>query len=279
MDAVVQFLRIVRFVLLAVVLAAIAAFAGIVVVDTLGGPKPSDVSNVSYPNAAGVELLAYLNLRPGVGQFPAVILIPDRQGLNQDMFRLANRLADHGFTVIVPDVYRGTSAAFGPRAAFLSLTLPAERALDDLRTTLDYLLRQPRVNPYRIGVVGLGSGGKLALQFAAQNADITAVVNVYGEVITEPNVLSAINGPVLGIFGSQDWFIRPAQVEQFRAALESAGVEHQIKVYARASGFFAFPDITLNGSEANLAWRAMIDFFDAQLIPKPSDLPVERRGF
>lgn len=275
MDAVVQFLKVVAFILAVALSVAVIGLVSLTIADALVGPRPTDVSNVTFTSAEGVELVAYLNLLSGNGPFPGVVLIPDREGLNEEMIRLANRLSAAGLTVIVPDLYRGTSAGFAPRAALLSLTLPSERALTDLQAAFDYLLSQEQVNPRRLGVVGLGSGGKLALQLAARNPNIKAAVNAYGETLTD---LNGFEGAVMGVFGTRDWYVRPAQVEQFRAALEAAGIKVDIHWYPGFSGFLRFPGIGTTGSDAHVAWQALVDFLDARLIPKPSDLPIERRG-
>jgi carboxymethylenebutenolidase len=278
MDAVLQFLRLIIIILFIVLMIAGGAVLGIIAADMIFGPRAANFSNISYEGADGAELVAYINAPPGSRRHPAVIMVPDFYGLSDEMIRLANHIAREGYLVIVPDLYRGASANAFPRALLLSRLTPAARILSDLNSTFAYLMAHERVNTRHIGIVGFGFGGGAALRYAVDNPNLTAIVNAYGAVITGPEALAQLGGPVLGTFGSQDWLIRPAQVSQFRAALEAAGIEHTIFIHPQPGGYLKFPDITVTGSDPHVAWTEILAFLDAHLTPRPS-LPVERRGF
>jgi dienelactone hydrolase len=166
----------------------------------------------------------------------------------------------------VPDLYRGASADAFPRALFLALTAPAERLLADTQSAYDYLVSLDRVDSQRIGILGMSLGGGVALRYATQNPDIKVIVNAYGAVLTDPNALRSLGGPVLGVFGAKDLFVRPAQVAQFEAALAAAGVESTIVVDPTlGDDFLRFPDVANPGLSAYEAWQQIVVFLETNL--------------
>jgi carboxymethylenebutenolidase len=266
MDAVWQFSRIVLIIGIILALLLVGGFIGVVVADAVFGPKASDTSNVSYPAADGGSLLAYLNVQPGSELRPGIIMAPDIWGLDSQVQRLANLLADQGYVVIAPDLYRGATSAVLPRAYVLRMTTPHERAMSDLQSTFDYLISLNTVDPNAIGMIGFGYGGGLALRYAARNPQVSAVVDAYGEVLPGPDALGELRGPVMGLFTRRDSPVRPAQVDQFRALLDEAGVENDLTVYETLrGGFFHFPEITVIGSDVHMAWQEVVAFFDTHL--------------
>ena len=183
------------------------------------------------------------------------------------MLKLANLLANQGYAVIVPDLYRGEASGAVHRAMFLTLTTPVERTISDMQSAFDYLAAQNGVNADRMGVMGVGYGGGVALRYASMNPRITAIVDAYGSVLTDADTLNHLSGPVQGIFAQDDLFVPARQVGPFRAALDAAYVPNHIQIYPDfGSGFFANPQIGFPSSEVRRIWdQDVVAFFDEQL--------------
>jgi fermentation-respiration switch protein FrsA (DUF1100 family) len=81
----------------------------------------------------------------------------------------AAMLADHGYGVLLTTV-RAHDYSDGERISF------GTREMDDLDAWYRYLLTRPDVDAERIAVLGNSYGGALAIQYAAQNPAIKAVV-------------------------------------------------------------------------------------------------------
>ena len=103
-------------VLVALILLAVALFAGIIIIDNLAGHDTAEFANVEYVDASGNQLLGYLATPEGPGPHPAVLLIHEWWGLNEGMTVLADALAGEGYLVFAPDGYRGNVTALIPRA-------------------------------------------------------------------------------------------------------------------------------------------------------------------
>ena len=267
MNSIVQFLRVLVVILFLSALLFIGGVIGVFAGDVLNGPKATDFSNVAYENEDSVELHAYLRVPPAAGRYPGVLMLPDRWGLNQEFVRMANLLADQGYAVMVPDLYRGQSTDALPRALALSLTTSEVQMLDDVDNAFHYLSSVSRVDTDRIGIIGFNFGGDSALRYATYNPQIRATATLFGSVITDPEELRGLGGPVKGIYVTNDWLIRPASIEAFDGALKEAGVPHDIRVYDHLStGFLRFPLVAVRGTEINDIWKAeVVDFFDAHL--------------
>jgi pimeloyl-ACP methyl ester carboxylesterase len=125
---------------------------------------------VEFPNAAaGLQLAGTLTVPAGPGPFPAVVLLSDvgsqdRNGTVSEfapLGRLADFLTRRGIAVLRFDD-RGTGQSTGqPEAIVTDLVTDAQAALAFLRT-------RPELIPGRLGLVGHGEGGNVALLAAAQ---------------------------------------------------------------------------------------------------------------
>lgn len=266
-DSIAQFIKLIAVILFIGVLLAVGALVGVVVADTAFGPKAADFSNLTYPNPTGESLHAYLNSLPATGSSPAVIMLPDMWGLNTEMTRLANFLSERGYSVLVPDLYRGAGSGVLPRALLLTHLTADEQVLADIQTGYDYLMALDGIDLDRIAVIGFGYGGGVAVRYASHNPDLAATITVYGDVDVDDVDLSQFDaGPVLGVFGAADSALPLAGVEQFGMALAAAGIAHEIEVYDNVgSGFIKLPDLTVFNSAAYNAWNDMVAFLDATL--------------
>lgn len=87
-------------------------------------------------------------------------------------------------------------------------------AILNMNSAVNYL--QTAYDVDSIGSVGWCFGGKQSLTLALNNDEMDATVIYYGRLVTEPETLSSINWPVLGIFAELDQGIPPETVNELK---------------------------------------------------------------
>jgi dipeptidyl aminopeptidase/acylaminoacyl peptidase len=125
-------------------------------------PTPSEV--IRYPSFDGLEIEALLyrpRRRTGFGRAPAIVQVhggPTWQ-FYDGFDGLTQYLVSIGFVVLMPNV-RG-STGYGSRFRDLNLRDVGGGDLKDVVAGVEYLRRQPFVEPERIGIFGVSYGGYL----------------------------------------------------------------------------------------------------------------------
>ena len=177
--------------------------------------------------------------------FPAVVMIHENKGLNDNIKNMANLLAKEGYVVLAVDLFNGEVTTDQKRASELTQSIRdnPDAAITNLKSAVKYLASLPNVNPDKIASLGWCFGGQQSLQLALNSEDhpLAATVIYYGRLVTEPETLSKIKWPVLGIFGDQDQSIPVPTVEQFEEALTKNGITNEIYIYKGVGHAFANP--------------------------------------
>ena len=246
----------------------LAGVFSIIAIDTVAGELATEYTNVTYPAEDGTTLNGYLATPEGEGPFPGVIMVHEWWGLNAEIVEMADRLAEQGYVVLAPDTYRGPTTRQVPRAIFLRVTVPEDRVDADMQAAFDYLAGREDVSADRIGVMGFCYGGGVALRHGVRNAEIAAVINLYGDTITDSEnfgTLPESGAPVLGIFGSADMQIPVSEVEAFDAALDGAGIPNTVTIYEDMPHAFVQPDNIDEPGAPQDAWEQIIAFLDETL--------------
>lgn len=131
------------------------------------------VESVSF-FADRLRIAGDLYLPDGAGPdapVPGVVACSGYQGLKDiHPARFARALAPRGFACLAFD-YRGFGFSDGERGRLV----PQEQ-VEDVRAAVSYLRSVPAVDPGRIGVIGWGLGGGVAIVAAADDPRIRAVV-------------------------------------------------------------------------------------------------------
>ena len=135
--------------------------------------------DISYPVADG--LAGYLAVPSALpGPWPAVVVIHEAFGLNDDIRAKADEFAARGYLALAPDLFDGKSWIRCIRGAFGQLRAgrgPAFTALDAAR---EFLAARPDCTG-KAGVIGFCLGGGFALLCAPRPGFDVAAVN-YGDV-------------------------------------------------------------------------------------------------
>jgi carboxymethylenebutenolidase len=217
--------------------------------------------------ADGSPLLGFLDDSAGAGA-PAVIVIHEWWGLNEQVRGIGRRLAKDGFCAFCVDLYRGVLAKDAAEAAALLQALDAKQALSALHAAVQALLVRAE---NRVGVMGFCMGGAYALATAAHNPEVKAAVAFYG--IPKPEVadVTRIKAKVLGHYANRDRSVSPERVEALEKTLKKAGVEATLYRYDADHAFAneKRPEVYAPQA-AELAWKRTLAFLHDVLDAAPA---------
>mgnify|MGYP001814836674 CR=1 FL=1 len=202
-----------------------------------------------------------------VEPLPAVIMIHEWWGLNDNIRAMADRLAGEGYIVLAVDLFGGSTAETPEQARqqMLRVVESPERANDNLRQAYEFVTQT--AGAPRIGSLGWCFGGGWSLNAAMLfPEDLDAAVIYYGQVTDEVEKLLPIGAPILGLFGAEDQGISVASVRSFEDALERLRKNYTIHVYPGADHAFANPTgNNYNAEAAEDAWQKTLEFLDLHL--------------
>jgi carboxymethylenebutenolidase len=222
-----------------------------------------------YPNTTTTSSIKN-NTTANNHTLPAVVMIHENKGLNDNIKNMANLLAKEGYVILAVDLFNGEVTTDQKRASELTQSIRdnPDSAITNLKSAVKYLTSLPNVNPEKIASLGWCFGGQQSLQLALNSDDhpLAATVIYYGRLVTEPETLSKIKWPVLGIFGDQDESIPVPNVEQFEDALTKNGVTNEIYIYKGVGHAFANPSgDNYAPNETKGAWHKTVSFLNKYL--------------
>lgn len=220
----------------------------------------------------------------GAGPWPAVIFYMDAGGIRPAVVEMAQRLADAGYLVLLPDLfYRyGPYGPFVPREVFagdfratlspLMATTGNDKAAEDTGALLVYLDTRADVGRRGVGAVGFCMGGGMALFAAGTHPDrIAAVASFHGgnlatDAPTSPHRLAPhIKAEVYIAAAEKDGTYPPDMAERFEDALAQAGVRYTAETYPAAHGWMKTDFPVYDEAAAERGWAAMLALFGRTL--------------
>ena len=221
----------------------------------------------------------------GSGPWPAVLLFMDAGGVRPALVAMAERLADLGYVVALPELYyrHGAYAPFDASTVFgdpderarlfgMLTGLTKEMVAADTGAILEFLSGRPEVAGRSVGTTGYCNGGGLSLVAAARYPEqVVAAASFHGgnlatDAPDSPHRLLATATARIYVAGATDDGSFPSeQAELLEQALTDAGLDHTIETYPAAHGF-AVPDMpTYDADAAERHWLALEDLFGATL--------------
>lgn len=232
-------------------------------------PAREVISDPRMPYAESGDQLVYGHFAAPadvVEPLPAVILIHEWWGLNDNVRAMADRLAGEGYMVLAVDLYGGKVAESREAARALMLEVVEEPQLAEANIRSAYAFLETAGAP-RIGSMGWCFGGGWSLNTAQLfPSDLDATVIYYGQVTDDEDKLRPVDVPILGLFGGADTGISVDSVEGFRAALEHLRKENEIYIYPDVGHAFANPTgVNYNATAAEDAWQKTIEFLGRHL--------------
>ncbi len=210
----------------------------------------------------------YLARPEGDGPFPALVLIHEAFGLNENMKAIARRFANEGYVALAVDLFAGRNptvcmARFLGAWLFNSLN---NSAIHDLKAALSFLSEQPGVDESRLGAVGFCMGGGFAVCWACTDNRLKAIAPYYA---ANPWPLKAVARlcPVVGSYPGND--VTASSGRRLDVELDRYHVPHDIKIYPGAKHSF-FNDTLPNYEEAAArdSWERVLRFFSEHIGSK-----------
>lgn len=197
---------------------------------------------------------------------PAIILIHDVWGLNDDIRALADKVAAKGYMVLAVDLYNGdvSDNVVEARELTIAVVENPEATIDNIRQALDFVGVAGAPSK---GALGYGLGGTWSLNAAESfPGELDAAVLYYGQVTNDESRLGEIEAPVLGLFGARDRIISVASVTDFEAAMRRLGKRPTVQIYSDAGHGFADPARRgYDSGTADDAWQRTLDFLSENL--------------
>ncbi|QHF93847.1 dienelactone hydrolase [Streptomyces sp. NHF165] len=242
-------------------------------------------TDVTVPTEDG-DCRATLHTPSSPGARPAVLLYPDAAGARETFAAMADRLAQLGYTVLLPDVYYRTGgyAPFDPATALsdsaererlfaLAGSLTTPMVLRDADAFLAFLAERPEVSTDRVGTTGYCMGGRTSLIVAGHRPDrVVAAASFHGGGLADESdpdaphrLADRMGAHVLVAAAENDEHFPPEQFDRLERALTSAGVRHTMETYPAAHGFAVPDNPTHDEAATERHWSALAALFATSL--------------
>jgi len=238
--------------------------------------------------------------RPPSGRpWPAVLVFMDGLGIRPAMLEIGERLATHGYFVLLPDLFH-RSGAYEPmdphaifpdpekrrmlRERFLALATPLN-VMSDTGAFLDFLAHSPDVKPGRIGTTGYCMGGLMSLTAAGTYPDRIAATASYhgGRLATDehdsPHLLAPrIRSRVYIAAATDDASFTDEMKTRLEDALTQAGVDHRIETYPAKHGWVFRDTPVYDRAASERHWETLLTLLDAKLMRPNESSPLAKNS-
>lgn len=202
---------------------------------------------------------------PPSGTAPGVLLLHSWWGLTPFFKELADRIAEEGFNVLVPDLHHGRTAHTPDEAEALLASIDVNPVASLVLSSAATLRRMPATPDGPIGVVGFSMGASWAMWLSARAPDdVAATVAFYGsqDIDFEP-----AHSAYQGHFAEHDEFVSDDQIAEMEAHLRLLGREVEFHRYPGTGHWFFESDRepAYSPAAAALAWERTISFLRRHL--------------
>ncbi len=241
--------------------ASTSRLAAVLADPRLTAAAAAQLETVSITTKGGKKTSAAL-ARPA-RKGPAVLLIHEWWGLNDQIKSVAAELAEQGYLALACDLYKGQiTTDAGKAGALMEAVNPAE-ATDIMTSWIDWLRESPDGNG-KVATMGWCMGGGMSLM-ASIAAPVDATVIYYGNVAQPADRLAKLKGPIQGHFAEKDGWIDHAMVDPFAASLKKLGKKADLYWYDADHAFANPTGQNFIKKDAALAWSRTLGFLKASL--------------
>lgn len=206
-----------------------------------------------------------------------VVVIHHLPGYDRETKEFVRRFAVDGYNALCPNLYTriapGASHDDAAAAARAQGGVPDEQVMGDVAGAAARLRALSNSNG-RVASIGHCSGGRQSFRASTETAPaLNAAIVCYGGLIvgeTPPQLPSMVplldrapqvRCPILGLFGNDDQFPTPAQVDEIEQALRDNGKTYEFHRYDGAGHAFFSPDRPSYRVEAALdGWQRIESF-------------------
>ena len=236
---------------------------------------------ISITGHGGDEIEAYLARPLGQDSFGSVVVIHHMPGYDSATKEITRKFAAHGYAALMPNLYHRDAPGASPDDAAATARaqggVPDERLVGDVGGAADHLRALDGSNG-KVGVIGYCSGGRQSF-LAAVSLPLDAAVDCYGAFVTGTppegfplqvgpigHLAPNLSCPLLGLFGAEDQYPTPDQVDELDKLLTEAGKPHEFHSYDGAGhAFFSVNRPSYRVEAANDGWEKIWDFFGRYL--------------
>lgn len=237
--------------------------------------KGITAGEVSVPVKDG-KIPAYRALPAKPGKYPTIVVIQEIFGVHEHIKDVCRRLAKLGYYAIAPELFTrqgdvSKMTDIGEIISKVVAIVPDEQVMSDLDAAVAFAQKSGRANTARLGAVGFCYGGRQIWLYAKHNPKIKAAVAYYGlldgfKSAVKPkdpiDVGAEITVPVLGLYASNDSFVKNEVVDKMRAAIGKGKSGSEIVVFPGVNhGFHADYRPTYDKAAATYAWKLTKDWF------------------
>jgi carboxymethylenebutenolidase len=207
-----------------------------------------------------------------------VLVYMDGIGIRPAMLEVGERLATHGYFVLLPDLFY-RSGPYAPMNAKTVFTVPEERKvlmekflglmtpvniMADTQAFLAWLSSEPDVRPGPIGTTGYCRGGLMSLAAAGTYPDRIAVAASYHasglatDAPDSPHRLAPRMRARVYVAGAIEDAGFPDEMKaRLEQALTEAGVDHLVETYPARHGFVLRDTPTYDPAAAERHWKTL----------------------
>ena len=192
---------------------------------------------------------------------PGILVLHAWWGLKPFFKQVCDQLAEHGYTVLAPDLYQGDIATTIDKAKVFHEKHENEFMGDIVKAAKDYLMSLQPGKP--IGVMGFSMGAAWSMIVAAKEPNVSTVVLFYGAYAPD---LSQMKAKVLGHFAEVDEWEPLDGIKGFEKDLQTAGVDVTLHIYPEVAHWFVEADRPeYDPAAASLAWERTFEFLKKNL--------------
>ncbi len=208
-----------------------------------------------------VRDLAYF-ISGDAGPGPGVLVLHSFWGLTKSVKSLCDDLADHGFTVLAPDINFGELPASEQEAIDHLGKADPNRLASLVLSSAKLLHEKSTEGP--IGIVGFGMGGSLALWASVRLADVVdAAVSFYGSQQID---FAGSKASYLIHLAEDDEYVTDDEAAFMEATMRLEDLEVDVERLPGTRHGFADPDGGSFDPEAfDRAWARTLAFLEERL--------------
>ena len=244
-------------------------------------------TRVELTTADGVMDTYAFEPSAGAGPWPGVIIYMDAFGIRPNLDSMAQRLADAGYLVAVPNLYyrTGSFEPFDPKKVFggdEAERLRFRRQIDSIDNTkvsrdteavLAFLASDSRVKQPSVGAVGYCMGGGFAISALGRFPDrIVVAASFHGAALAtdrddSPHRLATqMRGKLyVGVAGIDPGFPREQQ-DRLETALRDGRVDYTLETYEGAKhGFAVTGHMVYDRDASERHWTTLLDLLNSTL--------------
>jgi carboxymethylenebutenolidase len=196
------------------------------------------------------------------GKPEALVIVPDVFGLNEQARGVGRRFHAEGFTTLVIDLLDGRVTS-DPAIGFKNAQLVVWKAIIE---RIGSAVRALASGGGKVGIVGFGFGGAVALAAAAHIPELAGCVIFYGIPAAPQANLARITCKVQGHFGRFDKQVSNDRVDALEAKLAASGVTAELSRYHAEHFYFdETRKPTHSASTTELSFRRAVAFLKMEL--------------